>query len=865
MAFETIGLGGLLKFDGNQAIATMGRAGSAFVQLNSKANMLPATMARVGASTARAMAQIARASGRNMAAGMSRMAGAARSASMALAPVGLGMAFAAKKAANFEQQMSNTRSILRITTEDMAPLELKAKQLGASTQFTATEAGQAMENMARAGANTGQIISGISGIMNAAAADSMGLAEASDVVAKTVKGMGLEWDQAQRVADVLANTSSKTNTNISKLGETFRMMAGSARTLGVPLEEAAAVAGKLADSGLDATLGGTSMVNMFNKLANPSTKAAEMMTNWGIALRDSNNRLLPVSRIVEQFSNKLNKIKDPIKKAGLATELFGLRGQKAFFALQAAGKKSLDELVKQNFEAEGAAEEMAKIRLANLKGQLTIFASAMEGFSIELFQPLLAPLTEFVSVAANKLGLVVQAIQKIQSAFKRVAAGVGTEADVVQGVIGEFGPVIGNIALGVVDAINLIKSGIASLRNFFVQLSDRAKATFGGETFRSITKFAVLFAGVAAAAIPVLVSFAGIAFVVSSVVVPAISGLVTFISGAFWPVLAILGVVYAAFQLLREPNESLLDTAVRVWGSIKSWVLDVYENAIKPLWLGLKEGFIPVIEELGIIWNETIAMVKLAFQDVVASISDGTESVAIDWREVGRTIASVIGAVAAAVLKVVQFLIPIVAMVAPIVWEYMVTPFRVVWQTITRVIDAFKDMFSGNMIRGIAKLGIAIFDFVLMPIRKLMAAAVKLAETLHIPIPEGIKAFAKEGIGGIVFPEEKKEKGAGVKVVERGLQGVQDTTQESQATQITNMKKREKARAARPPKVDVAAKLEDKRQLNINNCLNVDGREVAYASGRHKQEISERGGFKTTPFQRKMLLEQGAVPVGAGG
>lgn len=865
MAFETIGLGGLLKFDGNQAIATMGRAGSAFVQLETKANRLPATMARVGASTARAMRQIATASGRNMAAGMSKMAGAARSASMALAPVGLGMAFAAKKAADFEQQMSNTRSILRITTEEMAPLELKAKQLGASTQFTATQAGEAMENMARAGADVGQIIGGIGGIMNAAAADSMGLAEASDVVAKTVKGMGLEWDQANRVADVLANTSSKTNTNISKLGETFRMMAGSARTLGVPLEEAAAVAGKLADAGLDATLGGTSMVNMFNKLAKPSSKGAEMMSKWGIALRDSNNRLLPVSRIVEQFSNRLNKIKDPIKRAGLATELFGLRGQKAFFALQSAGKESLDALVRQNWEAEGAAEEMAKIRLANLKGQLTIFGSAMEGFSIELFQPLLAPLTEFVTVAGKKLGLVVQAIQKIQAAFKRVAKGVGTEADVVQGVIGEFGPVIGNIALGVVDAINIVKGAIASVRAFFVRLSDQAKETFGGETFRSIAKFAVLFAGVAAAAIPVLVGFAGIAFVVSSVVIPAISGLIVFIKGAFLPVLAILGAAYLAFQLLREPHESLMETATRVWGSIKAWALDVYQNAIMPFYQGLRDAFFPVIEELGIIWNETIAMIKLAWQDITASISDGTEGISVDWREVGRTVASVVGAIAAAVLKVVQFLIPIIAMVAPIIYEYMVTPFRVLWQGIKRVIDAFQDMFSGNMVRGLAKLGVAIFDFVLAPIRQLMAAAVKLAETLHIPIPEGIKTFAKEGIGGIVFPEEEKKKTQGVKVVERGLQGVQDTTQESQAKQITNMKKREKGRLARPPKVDVAAKLEDKRQLNIKNCLNVDGREVAVASGRHKQEISERGGFKSTPFQRKMLLEQGAVPVGAGG
>jgi TP901 family phage tail tape measure protein len=943
MAFESIGLGGVLKFDGNQAVLAMGKAQAGFAKLLGKANLvgptmgkvaattsralgtvaqkanavvapigraanatqrafsqvsnvakrvgsslavagkhastaraafvrlnqnimkLPAAMGRAAAAVARGAARIAKSSAKKIGAGFSQMAGAARGGAMAMLPFTAGVGFAAKKAADFEQQMSVVASIGGKAFEDkLGDLELKAKQLGASTQFTATQSGQAMEFMARAGAKPGEIMGGIAGVMNAAAADSIELATAADIVAQTVKGMGLEWGEASRVADVLANTSSKSNTNITALGETFKMAAGGARNLGIPLEETAAVAGKLADAGLRGTLGGTALNNMFNKLAKATPKGAEQMEKWGIALSDSNNKLLPISRIVEQFKNKFDKIKDPIKRAGMATELFGLRGQKAFFALANAGKKGLDDLVSSNNEAEGRAKEMARIRLDNLKGQLTIFASAMEGFSIEIMQPLLKPLTGFVTAAAKGLGQVVQAMQKIAFASKRVMSGVGSDADIAKGVIEEFGPVIGNIALGFTDAIAKVKSGFAAIQAFIKRTGDRLKATFGGDAIRTFAKWGALLALGAAALAPILLGFAGIAFVISSVVVPAISGLASIISGAFWPVLIIAGAVLLAWQMLKQENESFLETVIRVWGSVKTWILGVYNDAILPLIAGIRDVLGPVIQELAVIWNETVQFIKFAIADVTAAFSDGTDQTATDWREVGRTIGAVIGAVMVAVLKVVNFLIPLIATLLPPLIKFVIMPFQMIWRMIKNVVGAFEDMFSGNILRGFLKLGTAILDFVLAPIRQIMAAAIKLAETLKIPIPAGVKTFAEEGVSGLVFPEEKK-KTPGVKVVESGLKGVQDAGDISAAKQITALERNAKVQQAKPPKIDFKADLTDKRQLNVNNCLNVDGREVAYASGRHKQELSERGGFKTTPFQRKMLLEQGALPVGAGG
>lgn len=917
MAFESIGLGGVLKFDGNQATVAMGKAQSAFAKLVGKANLVGPTMGKVASSTGRAFGQVAnvskrvgsamttlatktqqarqafvrfnaqinripaaagraaravaqaaakmaRSSGRKMAAGFGKMAGAARSGAMAMLPFTAGVGFAAKKAADFEQQMSATQSILgKDHAGSFADLELKAKQLGASTQFTATQSSQAMELMARASAKPKDIMAGISGIMNAAAADSIDLATATDVVAQTVKGLGLEWAESNRVADVLANTSSKSNTNITALGETFKMAAGGARNLGIPLEEVAAVAGKLADAGLRGTMGGTSLNNMFNKLAKATPKGAAQMEKWGIALSDTNGKLLPVSRIIEQFKGRFDKIKDPIKRAGLATELFGLRGQKAFFALANAGKKGLDELVSSNQAAEGRAEEMAQTRLNNLKGQLTIFASAMEGFSIEIFQPMLLPLTGFVKAAGKGLGLVTQAMQKISFVTKNTMGDASAKAEGFQQVMTEFGPVVGSIAFGIVDAIGMVKSGFLQVQAFIQRVGDKLKSTFGGDSLRTFAKFGTLAVLAAAALAPILLGFAGIAFVISSVVVPAITGIASVISGAFWPVLIIAGAVLLAWQMLKQENESFLGTVVRVWGAVKTWVLGVYNDAILPLISGLRDVLGPVIAELGVIWNETVQFIKFAIADVTAAFSDGTNQTATDWRAVGQTIGAVIGAVAVAVLKVVNFLIPLIATLLPPLIKFVIMPFQMIWRMIKNVVGAFEDMFSGNILRGFLKLGTAILDFVLAPIRQIMAAAIKLAETLKIPIPAGVKTFAEKGVSGLVFPEEEKK--GGVKVVESGLRGVQDAGDISAAKQITAMEKQAKARKAKPPNVEFKADLTDKRQLNVNNCLNVDGREVAYASGRHKQELSERGGFKTTPFQRKMLLEQGALPVGAGG
>jgi len=177
------------------------------------------------------------------------------------------------------------------------------------------------------------------------------------------------------------------------------------------------------------------------------------------------------------------------------------------------------------------------------------------------------------------------------------------------------------------------------------------------------------------------------------------------------------------------------------------------------------------------------------------------------------------------------------------------TPFIAVRNYITNLKSAFDDIFGGNMIRGIAKLGLAIGDFLLMPIQALVRMIVKLAEAIPgVKVPEGIKTFAEKGLTGLLFPTIEEAKTAA-------------NAPAAQAAAVSEAKAAEK-KAAPPPTVQANIKLEDKRTTVVKSDLHLDGEKIVTATGRHQQEIQERAGFKATPWQRRMAVQHSAVPVG---
>lgn len=444
MAGEKLGLGGRLTLEHQQFVNGMNRARDAtgrFIQTanqgtvsqqqftdkngkvrNAMGQFVPgatkatAALNRFTMAFAKSAATI-KGGAAVMASGFRSITSGATQAAMGLAPLSIAMGVGFVKAAKFEQQMSTVGAITRATEDDLASLRKEAQHQGVISVFSATESAQAMEYLARAGAQPKEIIAGLGGVMAAAAADGIELATASDIVSQVVKGMGMQWSEASHVADVLALTSAKANTNITSLGESFTYGVSQAKSMGISVEETAAVFGKLADAGLKGSLGGTAFTNMLLKLAKPTSEGRALLKKWGIELNKKDGTLRKIGDIVADVQAKIGKLGTATQKAEAAAAIFGIRGARAYNALETAGVASLKTLEKELIASSfgiGAAQEMADKRLDNFLGSFKLFASSVEAVSIEFFGPLLGSFKEATQDLTNNLNKVIGAVQGLR-------------------------------------------------------------------------------------------------------------------------------------------------------------------------------------------------------------------------------------------------------------------------------------------------------------------------------------------------------------------------------------------------------------------------------------------------------------------
>ena len=227
---------------------------------------------------------------------------ASRSVLISVGLMAAAMTSLAQTGLEFEQAITNVGAVSLQTRQQIAPLEQQALQLGRTTKFTATQAAQAMEVLAKAGFNTQQILKTTPAVLAAAAASGLEIAEVADHVSNVLKGMQLEMSEAGRVADVLALASSKTNSTIGTLGESIKNVASTARQLNVPLEQGVASVALLQDVCLDASFAGSAFNTMLTKMAAPSKALTKKMKKMGISFKDANGDMLPLAKVLEQLS-----------------------------------------------------------------------------------------------------------------------------------------------------------------------------------------------------------------------------------------------------------------------------------------------------------------------------------------------------------------------------------------------------------------------------------------------------------------------------------------------------------------------------------------------------------------------------------
>jgi TP901 family phage tail tape measure protein len=684
---------------------------------------------------------------------MKQLGGAMKVAAVASLPLAFAMGKGVKTAASFEQAMADLGAVSRASEKDMDRLSKKAKEMGVVTAFSATESAQAMEMLARAGAKTEEQIGGVKGVLDLAAAGNVHYAESSDIVATVTRGMGRKFAQSGNLADILAAAASGATVTVSSLGESFRYGMAQARIMGIETEELTAIFGKLGDASLRGSMGGTALTAMLSKLASPSRRAAGLMKKWEVSLTDAHGKMLPISTIIDKISKKLGGITDAGERAKTMTEIFGRRGQKAYAALAAAGKESLDLLtteLRQASDGIGVAAEMAKKRLNTLIGAFKMLSATVEGMSIAVYGPVRDDIKKFVQEATGGLNSVLFAMQDLQEAQKTGADLQATATKLAE----KHGAVAVSVALGLLDITKFLKDAWQGITKAVKNLGVWIKKVIGVEGIRTLVAMAGKVAAVTAVVGPLTLAIGAIGFVITRSVIPAVMSLGGVIKLALGPWGLLIGGVIA---LLSKTIEKIRGMDDAVGGATLKW--EQFERQA--------DGS---LRKVGEVASKTQTKLTKQADRFLGALWAGLKAIVDTLSEGLVHILELLGIIE--------------------------RPPKVVW-------------------KGAEKWGV-------------------------MPTPE---APELAGIARI------KEKAARAKMPPEMPTEV--------ATRLERERLRKEFRTEMERRFPTAKPMVD---VNINNRMCIDGRDVAHSIQRQQTEIQERAGFKTTPWQRRMSMEHGAMP-----
>lgn len=344
--------------------------------------------------------------------------------------------------AAFEAEMSKVSAISGAVGDDLALLSDKAKEMGAKTKFSATESAQAMEYMAMAGWKTEDMLGGIEGVMNLAAASGESLAATSDIVTDALTAFGMSASDSGRFADVLAAASSNANTNVGLMGETFKYVAPVAGALGFSVEDTAVAIGLMANSGIKAGQAGTALRAILSRMVDPTDDVQAAMDKLGISLTDSQGSMKSFDSVIGDLRGSFAELSEA-EKTQMAATLGGQEAMSGLLAIVNASDSDFDKLKNSIYNCKGAAADMAATMQDNLKGQLTLLKSATEGLGIEIYESLQKPLTSLAKVAVSVMSDLNKAYA--EGVFVGFLDAIGEKVPIVQKLTDAIGDLVGKL------------------------------------------------------------------------------------------------------------------------------------------------------------------------------------------------------------------------------------------------------------------------------------------------------------------------------------------------------------------------------------------------------------------------------------
>lgn len=384
-------------------------------------------------------------------------------------------------AGNFEQAMSAVEAIANSNTSEMAALTAEAKELGATTKFTAQQSANAMEYMAMAGWDAREMLNGMDGVINLAAAAGEDLAQVSDIVTDNLSAFGLKASDTAHFADVLAAAAANSNTNISIMGETFKSSSSVAGALGYSIEDVAVMVGLMANNSVKGSRAGTALRNIFNGLLGGVTLTAKAFGELDYSAVNSDGSMKGLMETVEDLRGYFSQMTEA-ERVNNAMTIAGMRGYNGLLAILNATNEDFQSLYASINNCNGAAERMAKVKLDNLNGDITLANSAMEALQStigEQFNPELRELTQLKTELLNGLN---DFIIENPSLTKGLMAGAGAAMALGTAIVGA------NTAMKVWKALNLASLFATPAGPFLAVVGAAAAATAAVVTFVDATR-----------------------------------------------------------------------------------------------------------------------------------------------------------------------------------------------------------------------------------------------------------------------------------------------------------------------------------------------------------------------------------------
>lgn len=384
-------------------------------------------------------------------------------------------------AGDFEAEMSTVEALSGATAEDMANLTAQAKEIGAATKYTATEAAQAMGYMAMAGWDAQQMLSGMSGVINLAAASGEDLALVSDIVTDNLTAFGLTAADTAHFADVLAAAATNSNTSVSVMGETFKQSAAIAGALGYSIEDVAVSVGLMANAGVKGSIAGTTLKNIFNGLLEGVTLTAAAFGEYEFSAIRADGTIKDFSSSIDELRGYFNQM-TAVERENNAMVIAGQRGYNGLLTILNSTDEDYAALTASINECSGAAEQMAEIKMDNLNGQLALMNSAWDALKTTIGEQFNPELRELAELGTDVFTGMDSFVQENPAVVKGGMVLVGTLGALTTGVVGLSAATkvfkaldLATLLTGPAGAVVGVVSGIAALTAAVVALNEAAK------------------------------------------------------------------------------------------------------------------------------------------------------------------------------------------------------------------------------------------------------------------------------------------------------------------------------------------------------------------------------------------------------